>query len=74
MSSVDLPFFRVTDHQPTWAKTAEAVNMLQRTVRMTEGLLERATVRDLYVIISEVGYIGLLGVQVVRDDWSKPTT
>ena len=58
----------VIGHQPTGPEIADAVSMVQRAVSMTEGLLERASVMQLYIIISEVWHIGLLGVQVERDD------
>lgn len=57
----------VIGYQPSWAEKADAVSMIQRAVSITEGLLERASGRQLYIIISEVAYIVLLGVKVERD-------
>lgn len=60
----------VIGYEPSWAEKADAVSMIQRAMSITEGLLERASGRQLYIIISEVAYIELLGVKVERDVWS----
>ena len=57
--------------QPTRVEEAEAVNRVQMTVSMMEGLTETASVRQLYFIVPGVGYIRALKVWVERvADWS----
>lgn len=57
----------VIGYQPSWAEKADAVSIIQRAVSITEGLLEKASERQLCIIISEVAYIAILGVKLERD-------
>lgn len=56
--------------QPTRVEEAEAVNRVQMTVSMMEGLTETASVRQLSFIVPGVGYIRALRGMVERVDWS----